>query len=170
MIDPSELAPMVQEALEIGGYLVDGKFENVYDMGDLDGRNGHTAYVDFITPSEMKGPIGVFKDRCSRPGVAIMVNGMMGGKAHHNVLAVFQRYSDTTRTWTYGWGHSQHGLEYSLPQSAMYMNDLPTALKNLFKGKYHWVGMPNTTEPKSKLPSELNDLVAEYANSTDLTY
>jgi hypothetical protein len=93
---------------------------------DLKGRMGSTDYIDFVTPNDMTSPVMKFRDRFNRPGIAIHIVGKTPGvmvkdlygdektdsSTLNNVLALFQRYSDTTGKWSYGWGRSKFAIEH----------------------------------------------------------
>jgi hypothetical protein len=76
----------------------------ILDLGD---RRGATSYIDFIQNEEMTAPIMRFKDVHNRPGIAFLIQ--VGN--YHGVLAIFQRYSDTRKRWSMGWGNSDMTIE-----------------------------------------------------------
>lgn len=81
---------------------------------DLKGRQGHTDYIDFLTPKDMTKPVMRFVDKFNRPGIAIHLRCKHGAWADEEiVLALFQRYTGEPSKWTYGWGNSRHFLEHA---------------------------------------------------------
>ncbi len=107
---------------------------------ELGGRRGSTDYIDFLQPEEMNQSVMRFRDRYRRSGIALKIQATPAyirrralsrivdnirhyeirqigqffrnwGQSEENVLALFQRYTNSTAQWAYGWGNSDNTIE-----------------------------------------------------------
>jgi hypothetical protein len=110
---------------------------------NLEGRQGHTDYIDFIRTSEMTAPVMRYKDRFNRIGLALHLRCTYGEwKDKEVVLAPFQRYTGGN-TWAFGWGRSQCFVEWAYQGARKEGIDCPymgsnvpaEQLKNILTGK-----------------------------------
>lgn len=82
-------------------YPIYNAFQYIYDklpILDLQGRNGHTDYIDFIKPDDMEFSIMKGIDLFKRPFISLKVN--INNK--ETVGTFFQRYSDCNKNWAFG--------------------------------------------------------------------
>ena len=112
-VKEADITNRYMSVLKDTGYEVD----NLPQL-DLKGMQGHTDYIDFITPRDMTSPVMTFRDRFNRPGIAILLatkkscsNVEVIPETLCNVLALFQRYTEDARCWSYGWGDSDGCIE-----------------------------------------------------------
>lgn len=88
---------------------------------DLNGRCGHTDYIDFILPDEMTCGIMRYKDKFDRPGLVFRLMGISNSEIYDyyglpikqikTTIALFQRYTDSTTCWAIGYGNSDRSVE-----------------------------------------------------------
>ena len=119
-VKESDILDKYATVLSNTGYAVDD-----LPQLNLNGKQGHTDYIDFLTPPDMTSPVMTFRDRFNRPGIAILLAGKKPGQMVSplwcdekvntstlcNVLALFQRYTDETSRWSFGWGNSNSIIE-----------------------------------------------------------
>ena len=115
----TDILPEYAKAFKTAGLSID-----TLPQLDLQGRQGHTDYIDFLTTDDMTRPVMKFIDRFNRPGVAIHIVGKPGEMVKslwsdkltdsgtlNGILALFQRYTGVSRKWSFGWGGSDVSIE-----------------------------------------------------------